>query len=65
MSKQQTPKAAKSWQKFPSVFICCSKSNGFDIEIVHSHMTMIFTVRLSKTNIVIDLFLSIIFEMLS
>jgi hypothetical protein len=61
MSKQQSPKADKLLAKF----ICCLKSNRFDTENIHSHMTMIFTVMLFKTNIVIDLFLFIIFEVLN
>jgi hypothetical protein len=61
MSKQQRPKAAKLLAKF----ICCLKCNGFDIERIHCHVTMIFTVLLFKTNVFVDLFLSIIFEVLS
>jgi len=62
MSKQQRPKAAKLLAKF----ICCLKSNGFDIESTHCHVTMIFTVMSFKINVVVvDLFLSTIFEVLS
>jgi hypothetical protein len=44
------PRLLNHWHEFQAQFICCSKCNGFDIDVIHSHMTMIFTVIIRVNN---------------